>query len=335
MKAILYTRWGPPDVLELHDTEKPAPGPDQVLLRVCASSVNAMEWRPFTMPSLFIRAIAGWREPREKSFGGDVAGIVESVGTSVTTFRPGDQVFGLARGAYAEYVCTTEDKLVLKPANVSFAAAAAVPVAALTALQAVRTRGQVQPGEKVLINGAGGGVGTFAVQIAKASGAEVTAVCSARNQDVARAIGADHVIDYAKDDVTASGRRYDLIVAANGYHSIFDYRRALTANGRLVVLGGAMSQMLQILLLGPLLRLLDRRRYRGFITRPNLADLTVLQQLLETGQVVPAIDRSYSLGQVGDAVKYLIAGHARGKVVITVQADAMVASRVANRAGQL
>ena len=241
MKAIVYTRWGPPDVLELHDKEKPVPAPNQILLKVHASSVNAMEWRPFTMPSVFIRLIAGWREPRDKAFGGDVSGIVAAVGASVTRFRPGDEVFGLARGAYAEYVCTTEDKLALKPPNVSFDAAATVGVAGLTALQAVRTHGQVRPGERVAINGAGGGVGTFAVQVAKASGAEVTAVCSTRNQDVARAIGADHVIDYSREDFTAAGKQYDLIVAANGHHSVLAYRRALAPGGRLVVMMGALG----------------------------------------------------------------------------------------------
>lgn len=318
MKAILYTRWGPPDVLQLHEKEKPIPAPDQVLLKVHASSVNAMEWRPFTMPTVFIRVIAGWREPRDKSFGGDVAGIVEAAGADVTRFRPGDEVFGLARGAYAEYVCTTEDKLALKPPNVSFDAAATVPIAGVTALQAVRTHGQVQAGEKVAVNGAGGGVGTFAVQIAKASGAEVTAICSTRNQDVARAIGADHVIDYTREDFTAAGRRYDLIVAANGHHSVLDYRRALAPGGRLVVLGGSFTQLIQTLVLGPVLGRLDSRRFRGFITKPTFEDLDVLQQLLATGKVVPAIDRSYALADVGAAISYLIQGHARGKVVISV-----------------
>jgi len=326
MKAIVYTRWGAPDVLELHEREKPVPAPNQILLKVHASSVNAMEWRPFTMPSVFIRLIAGWREPRDKSFGGDVSGIVEAVGASVTRFRPGDEVFGLARGAYAEYVCTTEDKLALKPPNVSFDAAATVGVAGLTALQAVRTHGQVRPGERVAINGAGGGVGTFAVQIAKASGAEVTAVCSTRNQDVARAIGADHVVDYSREDFTAAGKQYDLIVAANGHHSVLAYRRALAPGGRLVVMGGSMAQLFQTLLLGPVLKRMDSRRFRGFITKPNLDDLIVLQQLLATGKVVPAIDRSYALADVADAIKYLIEGHARGKVVISVQPEVAMAN---------
>lgn len=244
----------------------------------------------------------------------------------MTTFRPGDEVFGLARGAYAEYACTTEDKLALKPSTISFEAAATVGIAGLTALQAVRTHGQVQPGERVAVNGAGGGVGTFAVQIAKASGAEVTAVCSTRNQDVARAIGADHVIDYSRDDFTMSGRRYDLIVAANGHHSVLAYRRALAPGGRLVVMGGSMAQLFQTLLLGPVLKRLDRRRFRGFITKPNLTDLNVLRDLLASGQVVPAIDRSYALADVADAIKYLMQGHARGKVVITIQPAVAMAS---------
>ncbi len=320
MKAIVYTRWGPPDVLQLLDRPKPTPAPNQVLVRVCASSVNAMEWRPFTMPPLFIRLIAGWSEPRDKSFGTDVAGRVEAVGSAVTRFRPGDEVFGLGRGAFGEYVCTTEDKLAVKPATVSFESAATVGVAAFTALQAVRDHGRVRAGQKVLIIGAGGGVGTFAIQIAKSLGADVTAVCSSRNQDVARALGADHVIDYTREDVTRKGLRYDVVIVANGQHSLLDYRRALAPRGRLVVLGGALATLFQALLLGPLLKLLDGGTYRGMLTRANYDDLVVLQQLLANGTTVPAIDRSFPLEQVAEAVKYLIAGHASGKVVIRVKA---------------
>src|SRR5262249_39477605 len=228
----------------------------------------------------------------------DMAGRVEAVGANVKQFQPGDDVFGLRKGAFAEYVCAAEDKLARKPANLSFEAAAAVPVAALTALQALRDKGKIQPGQKVLINAAGGGVGTFAVQIAKAFGAEVTAVCSTRNLDIARSIGADHVIDYTQDDFTKRVERYDLIIAANGYHPILDYRRALKPNGIYVVLGGSMAQIFQGMLLGPLLTRLGNKRMRGFITNANQKDLVFLKELLEAGKLVPVIDRRYPLGEV-------------------------------------
>src|SRR5262249_43924182 len=238
-------------------------------------------------------------------------------GAAVKRFRPGDEVFGVRRGAFAEYVCASENYLALKPANMSFEAAASVPIAALTALQGVRDHGKVQPGQTVLINGAGGGVGTFAVQIAKSFGTEVTAVCSPRNLDVVRSLGADHVMDYTKEDFTKNGERYDLIIAANGYHSIFDYRRSLKPNGIYVVLGGYMTQILQALLLGPLLSRLGNKKMRGMMTKPNEKDLVFLKELLEAGKVMPAIDRSYPLNKVADAIRYVLEGHPRGKVVIT------------------
>jgi NADPH:quinone reductase-like Zn-dependent oxidoreductase len=268
---------------------------------------------------MFVRLMRGGsQEPEDKAVGGDVAGRVEAVGANVKQFRPGDEVFGIGRGSFAEYLCTSEDKLVKKPANLSFEAAAAVPVAGLTALQGVRDHGKIQPGQRVLIHGAGGGVGTFAVQIAKSFGAEVTAVCSARNQKMARSIGADHVIDYTKEDFTKSGRRYDLIVGVNGYHSIFDYRRALKPNGVYVWIGGAMKQIWQALLVAPLLSRTGSRKMRGMMTRPNQNDLVFLKELLEKGKVVPVIDRSYPLNEAPEAIKYLIEGHSGGKVVIVV-----------------
>src|SRR5215510_13070785 len=319
MKAIVYTKYGPPDVLQLQEIEKPSPKDNEVLVRVHAASVNAIEWRLFTLPLIFVRMMGGGRrEPTNKSIGGDLAGRVEAVGTNARQFQPGDEVFGVRRGAFAEYVCAPEDRLTLKPANLSFEAAAAVPIAALTALQALRHHGKIRRGQKVLINGAGGGVGTFAVQIAKSFGTEVTAVCSTWNLDVARSIGADHVIDYTQEDFTKSGERYDLIIAANGYHPILDYRRALKPNGIYVVLGGSMGQILQGMLLGPLLTRLGNKRMRGFITSANQKDLVFLKELLEAGKVVPVIDRRYPLGEVAEAIKYLVEGHARGKVVITV-----------------
>jgi len=322
MKAILYTNYGPPEVLQLREIEKPSPEDNEVLVKVHASSVNALEWRRFTMPRIFLPIFGGGlREPKDKTIGGDLAGRVEAVGAAVKQFRPGDEVFGVRRGAFAEYVCASENYLALKPANVSFEAAASVPIAALTALQGIRDHGKVQPGQTVLINGAGGGVGTFAVQIAKSFGAEVTAVCSTRNLDVAHSIGADHVIDYTKEDFTKNGEHYDLIIAANGYHSIFDYRRSLKPNGIYVVLGGHMAQMLQALLLGPLLSRLGNKKMRGMLTKPNQKDLFFLKELLEAGKVVPAMDRSYPLDRVADAVRYVLEGHPRGKVVITCRTD--------------
>jgi NADPH:quinone reductase-like Zn-dependent oxidoreductase len=261
----------------------------------------------------------GLLEPKDTRLGVDVAGRVEAVGATVKQFRPGDEVFGLSKGAFAEYVCTAEDKLVLKPGNLSFEAAAAIPVAALTALQGLRDKGQIQPRQKVLINGAGGGVGTFAVQIAKCFGAEVTAVCSTPNLAIARSIGADHVIDYTQKDFTQNGRCYDLIIAANGYHPIRHYRRALKPNGIYVVLGGFMAQILQGLLLGPLLSWLGNKKMQIMMTHPNQKDLLFLKELLEAGKVVPVIDRCYPLDEVAEAIKYLVEGHARGKVVITVE----------------
>jgi NADPH:quinone reductase-like Zn-dependent oxidoreductase len=318
MKAIVYTKYGPPDVLQVREIEKPSPKDNEVLVKVHAASVNALEWRPFTMPLIFVRMIGGgFHEPKDKSLGVDMAGRVEAVGARVKQFQPGDEVFGMRKGAFAEYVCAAEEKLAKKPANLSFEAAAAVPVAALTALQGLRDNGKIQPGQKVLINGSGGGVGTFAVQIAKSFGAEVTAVCSTRNMNTARSIGADHVIDYTQENFTKSGQRYDLIVAVNGYHPILHYRRALQPNGIYVVLGGSMAQILQGMLLTPLLSRLGKKKMRIMMTRANQKDLIFLKELLETGKVVPVIDRCYPLGEVAQAIRYLLEGHARGKVVIT------------------
>ncbi len=291
----------------------------QVLVRVHASSANAMEWRLFTFPRFFLSIIGGgFRGPKDRSLGSDMAGIVEAVGTEVTQFQAGDEVLGLGRGAFAEYVCTAEDKLVPKPENVTFEAAASVPVAALTALQGLRNQGKIQAGQRVLIQGAGGGVGTFAVQIAKAFGAEVTAVCSTRNLDLARSQGADHVIDYTKEDFTKNGQQYDLILAANGYHPILDYRRALSARGTYVMVGGSFSQMLQALFFGTILNWFGSRKFRGMICRPVQKDLEFLSDLLRTGKVVPALGRCYPLGELPQAIRYLMGGHARGKVIIAI-----------------
>ena len=319
MKAILYTKYGPPEALQLTEVDKPAPTEKQVLVKVHAASVNALEWRGFTMSPLILRLMGGLRKPRDPKMGVDVAGTVEAVGNSVTEFKPGDEVFGVAPAAFAEYACNGESKFVLKPANVSFEAAAAVPVAALTALQGLRDKGQIQSGQKVLIDGASGGVGTFAVQIAKSYGAEVTAVCSARNLDMARSIGADYVIDYTREDVTKNGLRYDLILAVNGNHPILDYRRALSPHGICVVAGGSLAQIFGAILLGPLIsRLGSKKHFFMGIATSAKKDLLVLKELLEAGKVIPVIDKCYPLSKTAEAIRYLIEEHARGKVVIEI-----------------
>ncbi len=322
MKAIVYHNYGSPDVLKCEEIEKPTPGDDEVLIKVRAASLNALDWRLMRGKPLFVRlAIGGLRKPKITRPGRDVAGQVEAVGRNATQLKPGDEVFGACLGACAEYVCVIEDNLALKPANISFEDAAAVPVAALTALQGLRDKGRIQPGQKVLVDGASGGVGTFAVQIAKSFGAEVTAVCSTRNVETARSIGADHVIDYTREDFTQSGQRYDLILAANAYHSIFDYKRALSPKGIYVIAGGGGVQMLQSMILGPLLSLIGSKKMRFFMAKVSQKDLVLLSDLLATGKVVPVIDRRYPLSDAAEALRYLEEGHARGKVVITLECN--------------
>ena len=321
MKAIVYTQYGSPDVLHLKEVDKPLPQDHQLLIKVHAASVNTLD---LTMRGPFLARIitGGLLKPKNQRLGVDLAGQVEAVGSSVTQFQPGDEVFGRGAGAFAEYVCARDDAVVLKPTILTFEAAAAVPVAALTALQGLRDKGQIQPGQRVLVNGASGGVGTFAVQIAKSFGAEVTAVCSTRNVDLVRSIGADHVIDYTQADVTRNGQQYDLILAVNGYHPISAYRRALSPTGVYVLVGGSKTHLyqalLQALLLGPLISRTGGQKMRFFITKPNRQDLAFVKELLEAGKVKPVIDRRYPLSETADAVRYLEEGHARGKVVITV-----------------
>ena len=320
MKAIVQTQYGPPDVLQFIEVAKPAPKDDEVLIRVHAASVNPADFHLMRGKPLLARPMmGGLRKPKYTRPGIDVAGRVEALGRSVTQFNIGDQVFGGCHGAFSEYACAMEDKLALKPPNISFENAAALPVAALTALQGLRDKGRIQQGQKVLIDGASGGVGTFAVQIAKSFGAEVTAVCSTRNVDTARSIGADHVIDYTREDFTRSGQRYDLIFGANGYHSLFDYRRALRQNGIYVHAGGGGILILQTMLLGPMLSLFGTKKARFFVARVRKEDLVFLRDLLEAGKVVSVIDRRYPLSDVAEALRYLEEGHARGKVVITVE----------------
>ena len=323
MKAITRTKYGSPDVLELKEVEKPTPKDDEVLIKVHAASLNAYDWHMLTADMFPVRLMGGGLlKPKMKILGADVAGRVEAVGRNATQFRPGDDVFGDVAGSdggsFAEYACGRENGLASKPDNLSFEEAAAVPMAALTALQALRDKGRIQPGQKVLINGASGGVGTFAVQIAKSFGAEVTAVCSTGKMDMARSIGADQVIDYTKEDFTKNGRHYDLILAANGYHRILDYRRALSPKGIYVVAGGSPAQMIQALLLGPLISRTGSRKMGAMMARINQKDLAIIKELLETGKVKPIIDRRYPLSEVPEALRYLGEGHARGKIVITM-----------------
>jgi NADPH:quinone reductase-like Zn-dependent oxidoreductase len=324
MKAFVYTRYGPPDVLQCKQVATPALADNQVLIKVCAASVNPLDWHFMRGEPLFIRLMTGLRTPKHNILGSDIAGRVEAVGANVKLFRPGDEVFGgLGVGGFAEYACATENQLSLKPANLSFEQAAAVPIAAITALQCLRDKGQIKPASKVLVDGASGGVGTFAIQIAKSFGAEVTAVCSAGKVYTARSIGADYVIDYTREDFTRSGLRYDLILGANAYHSIFDYRRALSRNGIYVGAGGNPSilGMLQGMLLGPLLSLVGHKKTRGFIANINSRDLDLLKHLFEAGKVVPVIDRRYPFSELAEAIRYLEEGHARGKVVIAFDDD--------------
>ena len=319
MKAVACPSYGPPDVLELMEIEKPTPKDDEVLVEVHAASVNAADWHIMRgKPSMMRLMGVGLLKPKNKILGSDIAGRVEAVGTNVKRFQPGDEVFGNTPGGFAEYVCAREDVLVLKPANISFEEAAAVPLAAVTALQGLR-KGRVGPGQKVLINGASGGVGTFAVQIAKSFGAEVTAVCSTRNLEQARSIGADHVIDYTQEDFTKSGRHYDLILAAGGYHWISDYKRALGPKGIYVMTGGSMAQLFQAMLLGPWMSMTGSKKMGNIMARTNQKDLAFLKELLGTGKIIPVIERRYPFSQVPEAIRYLEEGHARGKLVITLE----------------
>jgi NADPH:quinone reductase-like Zn-dependent oxidoreductase len=323
MKAVLYTKYGPPEVLHLEEIDKPTPKEDEALVKVHAASVNYGDWGLLRGKPFLLRVMGGGLlTPNNKILGGDIAGRVEAVGRDVQQFQPGDEVFGdlsgCGRGGFAEYVSVPEKGLALKPANLSFEEAAAVPMAAVTALQGLRDKGQIQLGQKVLINGASGGVGTFAVQIAKSFGADVTAVCSTSNLDMARSVGADQVIDYTQEDFTRSGQRYDLILAANGYHPIADYKRALNPKGIYVCSGGTLAQIFQSMLLGLWMSRNGSQKLTNLSQRSNQEDLVFMKELLEAGKIVPVIDRCYPLSELPEAFRYFGEGHARGKVVITV-----------------
>ena len=323
MKAIIYHEYGSPDVLELQEVDKPVVKDDQVLVRVQAASVNPLDWHFLRATPFFARLASGLLKPKRKILGADLAGRVEAVGGNVKQFQPGDEIFGgsLNLGAFAEYVCIPEDGAVLKPAIMTFEEAAAVPVAALTALQGLRDKGQIRSGQKVLINGASGGVGTFAVQLAKSFGAEVTGVCSTRNLDMVRSIGADHGIDYTQEDFTKNGQTYDLIYCAVGNRSAADYKRALNAKGICVVAGftTVSHMLLQVLFLGAWVSMTGSKKIGSMGTmKPSKIDLEFMKELLEAGKVNAVIDRRYPLNEVSEALRYLEAGHAQGKVVITV-----------------
>jgi NADPH:quinone reductase-like Zn-dependent oxidoreductase len=323
MKAVLYTKYGSPDVLEFQEIAKPVPNDFEVLVSIQVTAINMADVYLMRGNPLPIRFSTGLFKPKRQILGADIAGRIEAVGSKVKQFKFGDEVFGdlsgagLGGGGFAEYVCAREDALTFKPAHVSFEAAAAVSMAAVTALQGLRDKGQIQAGQKVLIHGASGGVGTFAVQIAKALGTEVTAVCSTQKVELMRSLGADHVIDYTKEDFSQNGQHYDLILAANGNRSIFDYKRALSPNGIYVLTGGSMRQFSQVMLLGPLLSI-GSQKMCNLLTKPNQKDLTFVKNLLETGKITPVIDRRYNLKDVPEALRYLEAGHAKGKVIINI-----------------
>ena len=319
MKAIVYTHYGSPDVLQFKETEKPVPNAGEILVKIYAASANPLDWHLMRGAPFLARLEGGLRKPKDPRFGADLAGRVEAVGSTVTQFQLGDEVFGAWTGSFAEYATVPENRVALKPANRSFEEAAAIPVAAITALQGLRDTGHIHTGQKVLINGASGGVGSFAVQLAKAFGAEVTGVCSTRNLDMVRSIGADHVIDYTQEDFTKNGQRYDFIFAVNGYHSIFDYKRALSPKGVYVMIGGSMAAMVQAMLLGRVISMTGGQKMGSMgVAKPNQKDLVFMKELLEAGKVKPVIDRRYPLGETAEAIRYLEEGHARGKVVITV-----------------
>ncbi len=323
MKAIVYRCYGSPDVLEFEDVEKPTPADNEVLVQVHAASVNPLDWHYMRGSPYLMRLGSGLGAPKDSRMGVDFAGTVEAVGKNVTRFKPGDEVFGGRSGAFAEYVIVPDDRaLALKPSSVTFEQAASMPIAAITALQALRDKGRLKPGQKVLINGASGGVGTFAVQIAKSFGAEVTGVCSTRNVEMVRSIGADHVFDYTKEDYTESGQHYDLIIDNVGNHSLLANRRVLNPEGIFVIIGGSKGNWL-----GPLMSPIKALMLSPFVgqefvlllARMDKDDLAILGDLMEAGEVTAVIDRRYRLSEVPAAIRYSEEGHARGKIVIDLE----------------
>jgi len=320
MKAVVYSCYGSPDVLELADVAKPTPADDEVLVRIQAAAVNPLDWHYMRGSPYFMRLMSGLGAPKDTRLGVDFAGTVEAVGKDVSQFKPGDEVFGARTGAFAEYVTVRESRgVVPKPANITFEQAASVPIAAITALEALRDKGQLQPGQKVLINGASGGVGTFAVQIAKSFGAEVTGVCSTRNVEMVRSIGADHVIDYKKENYTESGNQYDLIVDMVGNHGLLANRRVMSPDGILVLVGGGkgnwigpMTGPLMALVLSPFVG----QEFVTLLAGLNKEDLALLGDLMQSGEITPVLDRTFPLTEVPSAIRYSEEGHARGKIIV-------------------
>jgi len=321
MKAIVYHEYGSPDVLKLEEVQKPTPADNELLIKVYAVSINRSDWEGVVGKPLYVR-IGGLFKPKSGILGSDIAGTVEAVGKDVKQFKPGDDVFGLILnygGGFAEYACKSEKALALKPAGMTFEEAAAIPQAAFIALRGIREKGQVRPGQKVLINGAGGGTGTFAIQLAKLAGAEVTGVDNAEKLDFMRSLGADHVIDYTKQDFTKNGQQYDLILDVIASRSIFAYKRALKPNGNYFMAGGSVATMFQSLLLGPLIRRITSKNIKLLVVQTDSKDLVYITELIESGKVKLVIDKRYPLSETAEALRYLGEGHARGKIVITVR----------------
>ncbi|MDP6667212.1 MAG: NAD(P)-dependent alcohol dehydrogenase [Dehalococcoidia bacterium] len=323
MKVFVNRKYGSPDVLQLEEVEKPTPADNEILVKVRAISVNPWDWHSMRGKPAFARLALGLRGPKIHVLGADVAGQVEVVGEDVKRFQPGDEVFGdladFGGGSFAEYVCNSEEAFVVKPTGTTFEEAAAVPLAALTALQGLRDKGQIQSGQKVLVNGASGGVGSFAVQIAKSFDTEVTGVCSTGNIEMVHSIGADRVIDYTQDDFTRNGLHYDLVFDAVGNHSVSAIKRALNPGGICAVIGfSSVGRMMQTVLLGPFMLLGSRKKMGLMVAKMKQEDLVSIKELVEAGKVIPVIDRRYSFDEIPEAVRYLEEGHARGKVVVTM-----------------
>jgi NADPH:quinone reductase-like Zn-dependent oxidoreductase len=322
MKAVVADKYGTPKVLQLKDVAVPVPKDNELLIRIHAIALNAADWHILGADPFLIRFMFGLRKPKVTILGADIAGTVEAIGKDVKQFETGDEVFGDLSGSgwggYAEYVCANEDAIVPKPSNISFEEAAASGLSAITALQSLSKFTKIKPGQQVLINGASGGVGAFAVQIAKSLEAEVTAVCSTGNIEMARKLGADKVIDYTKRDFTKDNETYDVIVAVNGYHLIFDYKHALKPHGVCIMVGGSGSHMIQSMLVGPLISLTGKKKLTPLMAKPNKKDLTYIRDLLKTGKVRPVIDKTFQLSEIAGALSYLKLGHAKGKVVARV-----------------
>jgi NADPH:quinone reductase-like Zn-dependent oxidoreductase len=321
MKAIVYTQYGSPDVLQQKEVEKPIPKENEVLIKVHAVSVNPWDWHHLRGAPFLLRLTFGLFKPKKQILGADVAGRVEAVGKNVILFKKGDEVFGEAGfGGFAEYACVIENNLVLKPSNISFEEASAIPIAAISALQGLRDNGKIQADQRVLINGASGGVGTFAVQIAKSYGSEVTGVCSTRNLDMVRSIGADHVVDYSKEDFTKLDQSYDLIIDNVGNYPVSEFKRVLTPNGICVIVGfSSLSILFRAMLMGPLISIPGKRKI-GVMgeAKINKEDLIILKELFESGKVKSVIDKCYPFSETAEAIRYVEQGHARGKVIVTI-----------------